>query len=852
LLNLLSTIRGAVHIRTLPEVLVDHIGLSDPINVEDVLSTISKAIWVPDARGRSLRVECGHPAIDLALHEHINEANLILEFIWQKIQKKQDHLDVLGDLPLRLTGQDIVPEVDGNGSPAYETPHLRFQLSHNEIRELLMGEQLYGSPTLAIRELYQNALDACRYRLTRISYLRQMGRYSGPEWEGHIIFRQGVEEGREFIECEDNGIGMGKGELEDAFSHAGRRFVDMPEFIEEQAEWLRCNPPLRLYPNSQFGVGVFSYFMLADELLVETARLDRDGNPGRTLEVQISGSGSLFRVKMLDKEKDAGSRIRLYLNKNSYKDHYGTLNLISCLNTLNELLLVAQFKTDVVINGTPKKAWNPGIIDDKSIKICPHPDLWWTKGRWSNSGYLLADGIKTDTSLNCTIANLNQAHRPKLTVDRTKVVDWDKEYVIGLLRDNISVLLEDPDWLSYMWLWALESFDPIVAQSIVDGLLLIDEDLSLRLDDNNAIKLPLKEIGCFGSDKLIFEQVEQDSFKRFEKENKTLLDQMNKLKDEVLSLENKVESCSVRDKQNLTKLNKELKSKRECLYNLEVQRAIKSNDVSNKKEYAKRKFDEGYPPLLLRHRFNLLIRNGLNSPDWLKELIDTFSMNEVIPKIHAGDNIALSKNLDGKKPWIEDKVSAMHILMCARKLNESIDKSYMRFQRLSALGFNVPLMDLLQTSGIYADEKDEILLSFNLDGKGPWLESEVSLIHILCASKRLNESVGSILTRLHRFSLLGLIIPEANPILFEDLRIMENDLIPFRKIVNSGSKNNNWIDKNEISAYRVLISAKEMNEPISYLLHRLQYLTPLGLTSPNVDPNEFDNLTINHESHIPM
>src|SRR6185369_11319461 len=131
---------------------------------------------------------------------------------------------------------------------------------------------------LALRELYQNALDACRYRRARLQYLERTGRIeeSMKGWQGLIEFSQGTDpvKGR-FIECRDNGIGMGRRELESCFAKAGKRFCDLPEFIEEQNEWMRCDPPIRMYPNSQFGVGVFSYFMLADELEIETCRLDR-------------------------------------------------------------------------------------------------------------------------------------------------------------------------------------------------------------------------------------------------------------------------------------------------------------------------------------------------------------------------------------------------------------------------------------------------------------------------------------------------------------------------------------------------------------------------------------------------
>ena len=181
--------------------------------------------------------------------------------------------------------------------------------------------------------MYQNALDACRYRDARLKYLKQQGklRQSDEDWEGRIIFRQRNDEehGRAYIECEDNGVGMGMTHLSKCFARAGSRFANLPEFIEEQAEWLKCDPPIQLFPNSQFGVGVLSYFMLADEIEVETCRLNREGLPGERLQVRIPGSSGLFRVQQLGAGSDAGTRVRLYLNKTHHKGQ-----IISCIEPI--------------------------------------------------------------------------------------------------------------------------------------------------------------------------------------------------------------------------------------------------------------------------------------------------------------------------------------------------------------------------------------------------------------------------------------------------------------------------------------------------------------------------------------
>ncbi len=796
----------AIDVRMLHEVIIDHIGLSDPITSDDVLRTINDASWVPDAGGKTLQAICRHPAVDLALHEHVQQANVVLEAIRKKIHAKEDGMDVLNDLPFRLTTHEIYPESTENETPLYETPHLRFQLAHNEIRELLMGEQLYGNPALAIRELYQNALDACRYRQARITYLERMGIYAGSKWEGHIIFRQGIEDGRHYIECEDNGIGMGRRELADAFSCAGKRFSDLPEFIEEQTEWLRCDPPIRLYPNSQFGIGVFSYFMLADELLIKTCRLDRTGKPGENLIVQISGSGSLFRVRPFNNHTDAGTRIRLYLNKTQYKEKWGGQKDISCLDIMRDQLWISEFPTDVIKDGK-MDPWIPGKLhkfsESDSILSPNKPGLWWIKsesnsysnigGNWYGDGRLLADGINTDTHFVCAIIDLNQAHRPKLTIDRKEIIEWDRRYVTNLLRDRIQILVENPEWLSYEWLCMLEELDYKTARLVIDGLIAKDESVSIRLKENQDLLLPLKVIGCFSPDNLIIRAAFLEPYSEY----------------------------------SIRSLDKE---KREIIS------AIK----------------EKIPANLLHDRTSRLTKYGLKIPEWLNdefesifdESIEEFENDNVstaIPVLQAGDSIALSIALSAIRD--ERQVSAGYILICARRLEESIDETAKRFIKLSPIGFSIPFCDQSIFSNIVIEERDYILLSENLDGRRPYVEDKVSIIHILRAAGFLNRSVGAIISRLQQFGPLGLMVPDLEPNKFDNFTVAKEDLILISNVPESQEQKPKYV----LTGVHVLRAAGSLNESVGSILRRLQRLASFGLVGPDLNPDEFDNFTVTKE-----
>ena len=483
LLGYLLCIAGwmALDIRAMSDLLPDHLGIADPINPLNLLQALKSANWRAIGTSRSVYVECQHPAIDYSIRELVTRANEVLIAIHRRVTEKGKYLEVLSGLPSRLGTELIVPK-RSRGKAAYETPHLNFQLAHDEVRELLMGEQLYDKPELAIRELYQNALDACRYRRARLQYLERTGHLDhSKEWQGRIEFEQGKDKQKgRYIECRDNGIGMSRHEIESCFAKAGKRFCDLPEFIEEQSEWLRCNPPIRMYPNSQFGVGVFSYFMLADELEIETCRMDRKGRPLERLLITIPGSGSLFRIQELGPGKDAGTRVRLYLRDSKETEE------VSCVSVLSSLLWVAEFWTKAK-HGRQHATWLPGALRHPygeayiSVKDTYLP-IWWT----TRHGGILADGIhlaidpyqdkinedlKTLLSIGLVI-NLTGEYKPSLTVDRRKARSWDESWILNSACLSVRSLY---DWeaLNYTWLWSLLSVFP-------DCEELLNRELSSR------------------------------------------------------------------------------------------------------------------------------------------------------------------------------------------------------------------------------------------------------------------------------------------------------------------------------------------------------------------------------------
>ncbi|MFI5529531.1 caspase family protein [Kitasatospora sp. NPDC051853] len=444
--------------RALPEVVADHLAVSDPVTPEGLLRVVRKVDWERDPQGLlHLNLASPHQAVHAAMAEIVERADRMAEGIGRlRRRMPQSDAALLEAVAHRVTDNHLRPD-GGAGQSPYELPLLRFQLAQTEVRELLMGRQLYGEPELALRELYQNAMDACRYRDMRLRYLRSSGGHAA-KWSGEITFTQGVDAaGRRFVECEDNGVGMGQEQLKSTFTRAGRRFEQSRAFRREQADWLRHDEEnLRLYPNSRFGIGVLSYFMLAEEMTVVTREVYRDGAVSRhALQVEIPSSGSLFRIKQVtglteDSCPEGGTRIRLYLRDDA------DLADLSCVDTLSRLVAMSEFRLEAR-HDQVVESWVPGQLrpgpwtSGGRMQPAVEGVLWWVTG----PGVVLCDGIVTDRELCGRVLNLTGPHAGRLSVDRKSLQEYDLEWASETLLAGVDALLAWPE-LTMEWLWALE------------------------------------------------------------------------------------------------------------------------------------------------------------------------------------------------------------------------------------------------------------------------------------------------------------------------------------------------------------------------------------------------------------
>ncbi|MER5613370.1 caspase family protein [Streptomyces sp. NPDC002215] len=496
-------------LRDMPGVLVDNIGVTDGLVPAQAVAGVQELRWSRDRLGASVDLDlpCPHPAVHAALETLTGWADDAVQHIKQHLAPGEAG-GPLTHLPERVTCHKLRPAGRGD---AYGLPLMRFSLAEDEMRELLMGSQLYGDRALALRELYQNALDACRYRNARVRYgVLKEGIRQG--WDGEIVFRQGVDDdGRPYVECEDNGVGMGQAALRSTFSRAGRRFEQSREYRREQARWRAVDKDLRLYPNSRFGIGVFSYFMLADEISIWTRVTDEFGRPesGRGLRVDIASSGSLFRIKESDAaQPGGGTRVRLYLNSDA----------IDVADELAKRVWLCDYTMRVERSGAVVKEWEKDVLyydGDSASPARADRNVWWVPG----PGCLLVDGIWTHTDkreaeagrsfssrstlgderMYGCVVDLREAHSPDLDTSRTRILEFDKGWVSRHVRE-LAEHMDRPPWFSVEWLWNFAHSHRGGAQLLVNRLLEANAVVASTTGWDRGAGVPLREVGCLPVD----------------------------------------------------------------------------------------------------------------------------------------------------------------------------------------------------------------------------------------------------------------------------------------------------------------------------------------------------------------
>lgn len=292
-----------------PNVLFNHLDIQNPISLREWSKHRSILAWNINENNIMYAAECEHPAIEKSIKEFCEYIEEEIYFCKIKLKDthdgKRNNLDTLYNLPLpyKVDTTEVKARVDYDGNPIYIYKDLSFNLNQEEITKLLMGTSLYGNSSVAIRELLQNAIDACKIRIACAKIWGDIG------YKPKIEINVYENDGEKYLEIIDNGIGMDENIILNYFSNLGKSFYKSEEFFKLKYELKSSYKPI-----SNFGIGFLSTMMISDQVKVQTRKISGKFDFSEPIDLTIDSLSGLFYFNT-SKIKEVGTRIQLKIKK---------------------------------------------------------------------------------------------------------------------------------------------------------------------------------------------------------------------------------------------------------------------------------------------------------------------------------------------------------------------------------------------------------------------------------------------------------------------------------------------------------------------------------------------------------
>ena len=195
---------------------------------------------------------------------------------------------------------------------------LNFEAETKQILNLMV-HSIYTNKEIFLRELISNASDALDK--ARFESITKSDKYTGMD---NLRIKIEIDEQNRILAIKDNGIGMTK---EDVIQNIGSIARSGTKAFLEKIKQENANKESGIDLIGQFGVGFYSAFMVADNIIIETKNVESDSG----VRWESSGDGS-YSIEDIEKN-DRGTNIILKLkpkdeNEDDYSNRYTLERLI--------------------------------------------------------------------------------------------------------------------------------------------------------------------------------------------------------------------------------------------------------------------------------------------------------------------------------------------------------------------------------------------------------------------------------------------------------------------------------------------------------------------------------------------
>lgn len=334
-----------------PSILFSHLSVRHPISLLEWNKHRAVDAWQISEKDVCYQAKCTHPAIEESIHgfcdlidRELSACNNVMSRVNETL--KNNKRDIELRIPLKVDRAKIQTKKTILGEPLYLYRRTKFDLSKEQVVDLLMGTKLYANPEVALRELLQNSIDAC---LLRKALEDEWSNSYTPEIMVHY-YTDGEDN---ILQITDNGTGMDQGIIDRHYSKIGSSFYKSAEFFE-----LKQEANADFIPTSRFGIGILSCFMVADTLEVDTRRVRASYDYGEPIKLVVEGQESIFLVKKGER-KEPGTTTKLVLHKKNPWQHMTEDKFVEAVK---KVIPNPPFKIIV------KTETNETVLDEHSFK----------------------------------------------------------------------------------------------------------------------------------------------------------------------------------------------------------------------------------------------------------------------------------------------------------------------------------------------------------------------------------------------------------------------------------------------------------------------------------------------------
>jgi len=199
----------------------------------------------------------------------------------------------------------------------YQPIDFKFGVDTSSALQLFAGNTLYRDRRVFLRELVQNAVDACNLRQMQApGFTPAIGIEFSPDLD-RITFR-------------DNGIGMSKQWIEKYFLNIGLSFYQSDEIVR-----VNRDANIQFSFISQFGIGFLSSFLVSRQVIIRTRQAGSEG-----YIITITHLDDYFDVRVADEQLPVGTEVTVVLKEN-VRQYCRSLEYLGYLKTNVRFLPIA-------------------------------------------------------------------------------------------------------------------------------------------------------------------------------------------------------------------------------------------------------------------------------------------------------------------------------------------------------------------------------------------------------------------------------------------------------------------------------------------------------------------------------